>query len=51
MPIIESYPRPIQTAINWATKEESIRSVILVGSRATDKYDPLSDYDLSIFCT
>ncbi len=50
MPIIKSYPRPIQAVIEWAMKEVSIRSVILVGSRATDKHDPLSDYDFSIFC-
>lgn len=41
----------INKILRWAKHEKSIRTVILTGSRATDKYDELSDYDLALFCT
>jgi aminoglycoside 6-adenylyltransferase len=42
----------IDSILEWAKKEKSIRAMILVGSRATDKpVHELSDYDLSIFST
>src|SRR5436190_12831076 len=41
----------INKILQWAKHEKPIRAVILTGSRATDKYDELSDYDLVLFCT
>lgn len=41
----------INEILQWATYEKHIRAVILTGSRAKDKHDELSDYDLSLFCT
>ena len=36
--------------IEWAKQEDSIRAVILLGSRARDPQpDPLADYDINIF--
>jgi len=34
----------------WVEKQENIRALILTGSRASEKSDPLSDYDLTLFC-
>lgn len=36
----------IDKILQWAKHEKPIQAVILTGSRATDKYDELSDYDL-----
>ncbi len=43
----------ITKVLNWAKKEESIRAVILTGSRAQKDQvtDDLSDYDIAVFCT
>ena len=40
-----------QIIINWAEKENVIKTIILIGSRANkDITDELSDYDFSVFC-
>jgi aminoglycoside 6-adenylyltransferase len=41
----------IDKILQWAEHEKPIRAVILTGSRAADKHDELSDYDLALFCT
>lgn len=41
----------INKILQWAKHEKHIRAVILTGSRATNKHDELSDYDLALFCT
>lgn len=41
----------INEILKWAKQEKSIRTVILAGSRAVNKHDELSDYDLALFCT
>lgn len=41
----------INKILQWAKHEKNIRAMILTGSRATDKHDELSDYDLALFCT
>lgn len=35
---------------DWASQEEGIQALILVGSRARRDDDELSDYDISVFC-
>lgn len=35
--------------VEWAEREEPVRAVVLVGSRASGTMDDLSDYDLAIF--
>lgn len=41
----------IPNILQWAQQENSIRAIILVGSRAVNnKVDAFSDYDLAIFC-
>jgi len=40
----------INEVLQWAEKEKPVRAVILVGSRAQNKHDALSDYDLQLFC-
>jgi aminoglycoside 6-adenylyltransferase len=37
--------------LNWAKREDAIRALILIGSRAAHVADKYSDYDISIFCT
>jgi aminoglycoside 6-adenylyltransferase len=41
----------INQILQWAKDEKHIRAVILTGSRAENKYDELSDYDLLLFCS
>jgi aminoglycoside 6-adenylyltransferase len=41
----------IDEIIQWAEHEKHVRAVILTGSRATNKHDELSDYDLALLCT
>lgn len=41
----------IDKIIQWAQHEKHVRAVILTGSRATNKRDELSDYDLALLCT
>lgn len=43
----------LEHVIQWAQKEDSIKTILLVGSRVASKkaVDRFSDYDLSIFCT
>lgn len=41
----------INKILQWANQEKLIRAVILTGSRAVDRHDELSDYDLALFCT
>lgn len=41
----------INEILQWAKYEKHIRAVILTGSRAKNKHDELSDYDLALFCT
>lgn len=41
----------LEKIIEWGKKEESIRALILLGSRASRySVDPYSDYDISVFC-
>jgi aminoglycoside 6-adenylyltransferase len=41
----------LDTIIEWSEREEAIRALILLGSRAGKQpVDSLSDYDLSVFC-
>jgi len=39
----------LQNILKWAEKEEKVRGVVLVGSRAIDQADKLSDFDISVF--
>jgi len=40
----------IHKLINWGQKEQSVRALILSGSRTQNKeHDDLADYDLSVF--
>ena len=41
----------IDEILRWAKDEKHIQAVILTGSRATNKHDELSDYDLVLLCT
>jgi predicted nucleotidyltransferase len=41
----------IDEILQWAKNEKHIRAVILTGSRAPNKHDELSDYDLALLCT
>lgn len=41
----------IDEILHWANYEKPIRAVVLTGSRAVDKHDEFSDYDLALFCT
>ena len=41
----------IDEILQWAKNETHIWAVILTGSRATNKHDELSDYDLALLCT
>jgi predicted nucleotidyltransferase len=41
----------IDEILQWAKNETHIRAVVLTGSRATNKHDKLSDYDLALLCT
>jgi len=37
--------------VEWGKKEDAVRALILLGSRASRQpVDPYSDYDLSVFC-
>lgn len=41
----------LKKTIAWAENEKSVRGVILVGSRAIEQSDDLSDFDISIITT
>ncbi|WP_068469798.1 aminoglycoside 6-adenylyltransferase [Candidatus Protochlamydia phocaeensis] len=40
----------MEQLIQWVEHEHSIRAAFLIGSRAGQHFDELSDYDLSLFC-
>jgi aminoglycoside 6-adenylyltransferase len=39
----------LQNILKWAEKEEKVRGLVLVGSRAIDQADELSDFDINMF--
>ena len=42
---------PLEKIVEWGRKEEAIKALILLGSRASHHpVDHYSDYDISVFC-
>lgn len=51
LPHMTDHPPLLSKVLQWAQHEESIKAIILTGSHAAGSADPLSDYDLALFCT
>ncbi|MGH7474966.1 MAG: aminoglycoside 6-adenylyltransferase [Longimicrobiales bacterium] len=50
---VNSLPAPLQRLVRWAERQETVRAVLLTGSRSSEKasLDRFSDYDVILYVT